>query len=196
MNSSSRFTHPIHPKVHSPQPLATKNPPQCERHPQAIALPEGHIRFHSRPICSKTCTSAPTHHLLIPFPTAPMLGSQLLLLPTMSKALFRAHQLWVMSGCSNCSNLVGKGPMFNSRLQPGWPFHLYYFPLHPKDSLINQAKANLTIRHSVHPRAHSPTYRRAHTHAHAHRRTHRPHTSPNTFCCQRSTLLPICCRRL
>lgn len=172
MNSSSRFTHPIHPKVHSPKPLATKNPAQREGHLQAIALPEGLIHFHSRPIHSKACTSAPTHHLLTPFPTAPMLGSQLLPLPTIPKALFRAHQLWVMSGCSSCSNWVGKGPMFNSRLQPGWPFHLYYFPPHLKDSLINQAKANLTIRCSVHLHARSPTYRHAHTHAHRHHTLH------------------------
>lgn len=87
---------------------------------------------------------------------APML--ELSLLPAMPKALFRARQLWVMSGRSNCSNLVGKGPMFNSRPQPGWPFHLYYFPPHLKDSLIDQAKVNLTTRRSVRPRARSPTY--------------------------------------
>jgi len=58
--------------------------------------------------------------------------------------------------------------MFNSRLQPGWPFHLYYFPSHLKDSLINQAKANLTVRLSVRLRARSPTYKHTHTHTRAH----------------------------
>jgi len=52
---------------------------------EAIQLPKEPIHFHSRPICSKVFTSAATHHLLVPFPNAPVLSSQLFPLPTMPK---------------------------------------------------------------------------------------------------------------
>lgn len=128
-----------------------------ERHPQAS------VCFWK---CQSISTADPSAAKLepqlldtnSPFPTAPKPSSQVLPLLTKPKAPFKTHHLWEMTGYSNCSNLVGKGPMFNPRLWLGWPFLLYYFPSHLKDSLINQAKVNSTIHLG------SSTY--GHTHIH------------------------------